>query len=311
VTASVDQLLFGYRNGHELIAGSRSLTAGQQRDLLPHVDASLEIADSPSLVGVSVASLGAYVLARIWPAPERPRRGAVWAHALVVDADLLTSRRLTGLPALLRRPRDGELDGYERPLPWPAPVERHPSLPTALARALVWGALASGHGPRFVIRDAGHEDATDRALVALLEALPSPARRELSFRTRTRARLGASAYRLQVAATVGGRRGTAGDVVIDARRPQAGPLPEWAGLLDDGAAASHMRRDLRRYGDRDAHTLSRVTALAEVLSALGSGSDPDDARSTLWSHFPDPGELAELRLDLDAAAAQGSHRSAR
>ena len=42
VTAYVDQLLFGYRNGHELVAGSRTLSAGAQRELLPHVDASLE-----------------------------------------------------------------------------------------------------------------------------------------------------------------------------------------------------------------------------------------------------------------------------
>ena len=74
---AVDQLLFGYRDGHELIAGSRPLSTVQQRDLLPHVDASFEAADERQLVGAAISSLDGYLLARIWPAPERPRRGAV------------------------------------------------------------------------------------------------------------------------------------------------------------------------------------------------------------------------------------------
>ena len=45
-------------------------------------------------------------------------------------------------------------------------------------------------------------------LVALLEAMPAARRADLSFRTRERARPGASAYRVQVAASL---RGAAAD----------------------------------------------------------------------------------------------------
>ena len=57
------------------------------------------------------------------------------------------------------------------------------------------------------------------ALVALLDAFPGPARSAFSFRTRERARLGATPYRLQVASVLSGQGAGASDVVIDARQP--------------------------------------------------------------------------------------------
>jgi hypothetical protein len=214
---AVDQLLFGYRDGHELIAGSRPLAAVQQRELLPHIDASFEAADERQLVGAAIPSLDGYLLARIWPAPERPRRGAVWAHALLLSAEQLRFRRLDGLLTLLRRPVDEHLDGYGHRLPWPREVELSAVAPPPLAEALARAAHAGDPRPRVVLWHAARD--AEPALLALLDAFPGAARSAFSFRTRERARLGATAYRLQVASVLSGQAGGASAVVIDARQP--------------------------------------------------------------------------------------------
>jgi hypothetical protein len=214
---AVDQLLFGYRDGHELIAGSRPLSPVQQRELLPHLDASFEAADERQLVGAAIPSLDGYVLAGIWPAPERPRPGAVWAHALLLSAEQLRFRRLGGLLALLRRPLDERLDGYGDKLPWPRDVEVSAATPPSLAEALSRAALAGDPRPRVVLWHAASD--AEPALLALLDAFPGAARSAFSFRTRERARLGATPYRLQVASVLSGQGAGASDVVIDARQP--------------------------------------------------------------------------------------------
>ena len=48
---AVDQLLFGYRDGHELIAGSRPLAAVQQRELLPHITGAIDAVDRKGCLG--------------------------------------------------------------------------------------------------------------------------------------------------------------------------------------------------------------------------------------------------------------------
>jgi hypothetical protein len=214
---AVDQLLFGYRDGHELIAGSRPLSVVQQRELLPHIDANFEADDERQLVGAAIPSLDAYVLARIWPAPERPRRGAVWAHALLLSAEQLRFRRLGGLLALLRRPVDERLDGYGDKLPWPRDLELAPAAPPPLTQALTRAALAGDPRPRVVLWHAASD--AEPALLALLDAFPGATRSAFSFRTRERARLGATPHRVQVASVLSGQGAGASDVVIDARQP--------------------------------------------------------------------------------------------
>src|SRR4051812_17932446 len=100
----VDQVLFGYRDGHELIASSRPLEARTQARLLPHVDASFSGEAKHFLVGVDMESIDAYLLARIWPAPEAPRPGAVWTHGLLLDRDVMSEEHIAGLLSLFRRP---------------------------------------------------------------------------------------------------------------------------------------------------------------------------------------------------------------
>lgn len=104
----IDQCLFGYDDGHRLLASSLSL--GEETSLLT------ELSDlAPGTVfgksegywtGLPVASLGCYVLMRTWAAPEMPRPGCVWTHALLIKPTLLESLSdLSFLQSLVTKPK--------------------------------------------------------------------------------------------------------------------------------------------------------------------------------------------------------------
>lgn len=103
----IDQCLFGYDDGHRLLASSLSLE--EETSLLT------ELSDlAPGTVfgqsegywtGLPVASLGCYVLMRTWAAPEMPRPGCVWTHALLIKPTLLESLSdLSFLQSLVTKP---------------------------------------------------------------------------------------------------------------------------------------------------------------------------------------------------------------
>ena len=215
--STVDQLLFGYRDGHELIAASCRLSPAQLRTC-SRTSTRLRARRRAQLVGIWIQSLARYLLARIWPAPELPRPGAVWAHALL----------LTGDPALRRaaRPRAPACCDARPPTRATAtasrwhgrPRRRSAPAPRRLADVLVAGGMRAAMGARGSSCGPSPSEA-DGVLLALLDAFPAELRRELSFRTRQRARGGGSPYRLQVAAALTGRSCGPEDLVIDARAP--------------------------------------------------------------------------------------------
>ncbi len=210
---AVDQLLFGYRDGHQLLAASRAISPRQQRVLLPHLDASFERSDARQLVGIGVPTLDAYLLGAIWPAPESPRPGAVWAHALLIGAQQLARLPLLGLLTLLERPRDEHFEPYSRRLPWPALSGEGPRM-APFSRALAWALHSNDPSPVIILWD--FPDVAEGALLALLDETPGPARMGLSFRTRENARP-SSPYRIQVASGVAGQAGAAQEILIDPR----------------------------------------------------------------------------------------------
>jgi len=292
---TVDQLLFGYDDGHGLLAGSRTLSPPQLREVLPHTDASFERPDERELVGIWIPSLDGYLLARIWAAPERPRAGAVWAHALLLGAQQLRTRNLGNLLALLRRPTDERLEGYAERLVW-----RRSPAPTlgaaALTRAIVWTALDTANRPGVVLWDQPPD--AEGALVALLAALPPEAREQLSFRTRARARVGAPSYRLQVASSLSGARGAPDERVCDARKPPPATPPAWTTLLEDSPAAARLRDFVQRYGSEHARTGAHVAALVAIACLLDLGAEPHRVVRRLLQAFPRLDEVPELRRSL-------------
>ncbi|WP_174868524.1 hypothetical protein [Pectobacterium polaris] len=86
-----DQCLFGYDDGHRLLASSIPL--GDELSVLTELSdlapGTLFGESGGYWTGLPVASLGRYVLMRTWPAPEMSRPGCVWTHALLIEPSLL------------------------------------------------------------------------------------------------------------------------------------------------------------------------------------------------------------------------------
>ncbi|EBG2006502.1 MULTISPECIES: GAP1-N1 domain-containing protein [unclassified Enterobacter] len=116
----LDHCLFGYDDGHRLIASS--LPLGEESAYLT------ELSDlAPGVVfgsskgywtGSPAPSIGRYVLMYTWPAPEMPRPGCVWTHALLLEPAMLESiEDLSILQGVITRPSVSiEIDYYRQPL---------------------------------------------------------------------------------------------------------------------------------------------------------------------------------------------------
>lgn len=117
----LDQCLFGYDDGHRLLAtslplGEEAAGLAELSDLAPQT----VFGRSDSYwTGVPAPGIGRYALMRTWPAPEMPRPGCVWTHALLLDpAEMEVIPDLAVLAALTRRP-EGPSDRayYQKKIP--------------------------------------------------------------------------------------------------------------------------------------------------------------------------------------------------
>jgi GTPase-associated protein 1 len=293
----VDQLVFGYREGHELLAGSIKVEPRLQLELLPHADARFED-DSPHyLVGLALADLERFMLVRIWPAPELPRPGAVWAHALLLDQDAAESLDPVRLVDSFRRPTVDSLSTYREPLfalpSGPTRVEA----PLELMISLCLLAYRRPSRDPVVIWEGLTQSET--ALLALWRNLPANARWRCSFRTRGQARAGNSPYTLQVAARFGGRSPSGEIELWDPRELAASSQPNWVSAialasLDPDDPLSRPIRDV-------AVNVKEAVQLAElwpqvheenasrVLSSLEADSEASASQSLVQALFASPG----------------------
>lgn len=103
----IDHCLFGYDDGHQLIASSLPLDSASSlltelSDLAP---GTIFGKSDGYWTGLPVASLGRYVLMKTWPAPEMSRPGCVWTHALLLEPSYLEMiQDLSILKSLVVRP---------------------------------------------------------------------------------------------------------------------------------------------------------------------------------------------------------------
>lgn len=117
----IEQALFGYREGHNLMAASVPL-APQVRQFLatitdssgPENAAGFEAA----FTGLPVPETDFYALFRTWPAPEMPRPGCVWSHVILIGkANLAQIADLSLLKSLCVRPSlPLKISSYEAPI---------------------------------------------------------------------------------------------------------------------------------------------------------------------------------------------------
>ena len=117
----VGQALFGYREGHHLVASSFALAPRQRQFLANATDGSgpeSSVGFEAPYTGLPVPETDYYALFCTWPAPEMPRPGCVWSHVLLLDrTDLARIPDLSILRSLFLRPAvPPDLSAYEKPL---------------------------------------------------------------------------------------------------------------------------------------------------------------------------------------------------
>lgn len=103
----INQCLHGYDSGHSLIASSLSLPKQTLSLLLIMSDAATigYVKNSPSyLTGYPLPEIGAYALARTWPADDMSRPGCVWTHTIIIDfAELAKIKNLSVLDKVFKQ----------------------------------------------------------------------------------------------------------------------------------------------------------------------------------------------------------------
>ncbi|EJB02272.1 hypothetical protein Rleg9DRAFT_7300 [Rhizobium leguminosarum bv. trifolii WSM597] len=120
-TNEVHQAVFGYSNGHRLLASSIQLSSVDNYELAAASDLAPGVSLDPSssyLTGVGLPESKLYALIKTWAAPEMHRPGCVWSHVLLLSRPLLSSQiDLAVLAPLLRRPAGYHGDqNFTRPL---------------------------------------------------------------------------------------------------------------------------------------------------------------------------------------------------
>jgi GTPase-associated protein 1, N-terminal domain type 1 len=120
VEFKLQQALFGYDGGHQLLAASVRLPTEAKHFLSVATDSS----GSAPLSGFDQVHCGMpltgtdfYALFSTWLAPEMPRPGCVWSHVLLIElADLAQLIDLGELRQLFRRPKKIDEQTWRNPL---------------------------------------------------------------------------------------------------------------------------------------------------------------------------------------------------
>jgi len=106
----INQCLFGYKDGHKLLATSQEIPNETVSLLLAYSDIAPGLKPSQFesyWTGVPLPQLKSYALMHTWPAPELPRPGCVWTHIIFINfADMSIITNFIELHSLFKRPID-------------------------------------------------------------------------------------------------------------------------------------------------------------------------------------------------------------
>jgi hypothetical protein len=296
----VHQCLFGYKEGHRLLASSLRLPEAVSSLLLPLSDSApgLTLTKNESYwTGLPVGASKYYGLMRTWPAPEMSRPGCVWSHVLLirfadiprfVDLGMLAlqvkrprvvEHFASYTTALLVRPTSPEGDDAVRPLALDDALHVVKALYASQARGVISGPVG----------------AFDEAIFAVWSQQWPRLRRAFSFRTASGTReIMASSVRFDLSVSVS-----------PTRVANRGAVPPWANAAVDDLLRiqpSELRRFLWRYGSDIRRGRDRFRFLAELYLSTRTASLSDgQLANTLVSvsqGLPSPDDGRVLKEDL-------------
>ena len=287
----IDQLVFGYEEGHRLLGGSTKIPAASLAVLLGATDAPVESSKDRIVTGFPLDTIARYALCFTWNAPELPRPGAVWSHVLLPEFRHFELPGIVGvLKELGRRPELRGLGYYSTPLSLgtdnASREARGISFSLGLIEAIATAVYGDG-GPVVVHKNLAE---SEDALFAIWEAQWPELRSRFEFRTRETTR--ASSSRGAVVA----RR-------VQGMMPHVGVVQRttvWTALLVEALAkqqASPLHRFLRTFGPADTPETGTVGWLARLYCHVEK-EDCAAVRNALESRYCDQGSGRQLKEQL-------------
>ena len=293
----IDQCLFGYEDGHRLLASSMHLgdetsTLTEMSDLAPGTVFSRS---DGYWTGVPAPKIGRYALMRTWPAPEMPRPGCVWTHALLIEPSLFELvRDLTAFTRLANRPNGlSDRDRYRASLNFAPAAVSDSSLSSVMSSRIVRALLSALYSSDINTVEVAAPGDADSALFAVWSQQWPRLRRNFRFQTAvTREPRTSSAAPLDIAFRL-----ESGDPTIEAAADT-----DWieAAATDlKGSFGGELRSFLWRYGNDVRRQRGSFRPLVEVKVLHDVG--PDNAAPRLLQlvaeSFNDLNDATRLKQD--------------
>jgi len=314
----LEQALFGYRAGHNLVAASIVLAPRVRQFLSTVTDSSGP--ENPkefegAFTGLPVPDTDFYALFCTWPAPEMPRPGCVWSHLILIHlADLARIPELFSLRNLCSRPSP-QLDPtrYEQSLDLDVAgmKDNQQGMPDERRLHYLIRALYERYEASIVILDS--ESAPWERPVFNIWAQQWPRlRREFTFSTGSLGdrRLAGITFDLQVAPVSSERlwrRTGSPTLLLNFRVPAldsfAFACPEWVDIAQEDLG-NHSNRQLRQflfdYGSDIEKPRAAFGKLAVIYNQVGAATESDWATllSSVGEAFPNQTEAVRLKRSL-------------
>lgn len=310
----IHQALFGYREGHNLLAASVSLSPRVRHFLATITDGSgTEAAEGfdRAFTGVPVPETNYYALFCTWPAPEMPRPGCVWSHVLLIElADLARVSDFSILRKLCRRPASSlPVSGdYTQQLSWdisdkvPCPIVTIDQPRASILLTALYEQPESG----IVVLDEKCSPWEDIIFAIWSQQWPR-LRRNFAFSTGSLGdrRLAGVAFDLQVAPLSSQRlwrRAGPATIVLDilSKSTQPPSTPTWISVvLDDleQRSASQLRQFFFSYGSDIEKPRQAFSHLATAYNRLHCDSNKDwtERLHSIAELFPSESEALRLK----------------
>jgi hypothetical protein len=281
----IDNCLFGYEDGHRLLASSMRITgdSASQLTILSDLAPGARFGSSDGYwTGFPLPQLERYALMRTWPAPEMSRPGCVWTHAILFETSLFEEvDDLSQLREFARRPRRPvDLAFYAKPLDPQIVVSSlarrdAPTIPAGRAIEILDNLYGSEQGA-ITVEEPG--DLEDEIFAIWSQQWP---RLRRNFRFQTAAGDDTSIQRSPFDLRLQWR-GASDSKLIP---PSTIGIPTWlaASAADLTTASDHeLRRFLWRYGKDVKKQRGSFKPLCEVYV-----SDLETDRSNADTHFMD------------------------
>lgn len=322
--SKIEQALYGYNNGHRVLASSMPLAGEEGRTLRSVTDMAFDGVSESYVTSTPLPDVRRHAVIKTWPAPEASRPGSVWSHVLLVDfVDLGALGTLWPLTRLFRRPQirskgNGNFTAYQKSLSFPAAEPRaggHELDPADRIRVLLAAYGDESHRALRVI----HPEEFEPLLFEVWSQQWPRLRRSFSFRTRYRVGSKASAFDVQLverlqrdqedAETPSELPPWVARLDLDLRRPSQ----DFRGFLRQFGAESDGRRDLPKLVDIKSALEREADSVVVMRAVCGSFSSVDEMPTLKQALFgrPDESSVGETsEVSRLRAVMQGTPASA-